>query len=142
MNVMSEAQWRAFLLSDSRTAKLATVRANGAPHCVPIWYCFDGDELVFSSGRSTVKVRNIERDPRVVLSVDNEQFPYGFVSLDGLARVEQLPLDRLREYTTRIAERYVPKGRADAYGDRNAATSEVLVRVQISKVIAWDQMSA
>ena len=38
MRVMSEAEWKAFLTEQPRTAKLATVRADGRPHVAPIWY--------------------------------------------------------------------------------------------------------
>lgn len=141
MYVMTAEQWQRFVLAGSRTAKLATVRRDGRPHCVPVWIIFDGDTIVFSSGRETVKTRNIEHNPHVVLTVDEEQFPYAFVSIEGQASIETPPLPTLRDYTTRIAERYVPAGQAAAFGERNAAATEVLIRVVIDKVIAWGGMS-
>ena len=41
MHVMSEAEWRAFLTDEPRTAKLATVRKDGRPHVAPIWIDLD-----------------------------------------------------------------------------------------------------
>ena len=46
---------RAFLLEAARTGKIATVRADGRPHIVPIWFDLDDDNTVyFNTGESTV----------------------------------------------------------------------------------------
>ncbi|TMD44650.1 MAG: PPOX class F420-dependent enzyme, partial [Chloroflexi bacterium] len=42
------AEQRAFLLEGTRTGKLATVRKDGRPHVVPIWFHLDGNTLVFT----------------------------------------------------------------------------------------------
>ena len=47
---MDDAEWRAFVSEGTRTGKLATVRADGRPHVVPIWFVLDGDDLVFTTG--------------------------------------------------------------------------------------------
>ena len=41
MHVMDEAEWRAFVSHGTRTGKLATTRADGRPHVVPIWFVLD-----------------------------------------------------------------------------------------------------
>src|SRR5829696_949729 len=70
---MSEAEWRAFLAGQARTAKLATVRRDGRPHVAPIWFALDGDEIVFTTGEDTIKGKAIQRDGRVCLCVDDER---------------------------------------------------------------------
>jgi len=72
---MLTAEQRAFLTEQVRTAKLATVRKDGRPHVVPIWFDLDGDTLVFTTGQTSVKAANIRRDPRVCLCVDDEMPP-------------------------------------------------------------------
>ena len=52
---------RAFLLEGTRTGKLATVRADGRPHVVPIWFTLDGDALIFTTGASSIKAKNFRR---------------------------------------------------------------------------------
>jgi len=47
---MSPEEIREFLAHGTRTGKLATVRANGAPHVAPVWFVLDGDDLVFNTG--------------------------------------------------------------------------------------------
>jgi len=51
------------MLDRARTAVLATVRADGRPHAAPIWLDFSGDVLIFMTGESTVKGRNMPAIP-------------------------------------------------------------------------------
>ncbi len=44
---------------------MATVRNDGRPHVVPIWFDLDGDDLVFTTWHTSVKAANLRRDPRV-----------------------------------------------------------------------------
>ena len=67
MTPMTPEEARAFLLHGTRTGNLATVRADGRPHVAPIWFTLDGNDLVFNTGRDSVKGRNMARDPRVML---------------------------------------------------------------------------
>ena len=59
MYEMADDERRAFLLQGTRTGKLATVRRDGRPHVVPIWFLLDGDDVVLTTGADTVKGRNI-----------------------------------------------------------------------------------
>jgi PPOX class probable F420-dependent enzyme len=79
MHTMSPAEARAFLLARPRTAKLATVRADGRPHVAPVWFDLDGDDLRFTTWHASVKAVNLRRDPRVSLCVDDEAPPFAFV---------------------------------------------------------------
>ncbi|MFF7656300.1 PPOX class F420-dependent oxidoreductase [Streptomyces sp. NPDC007983] len=132
---MSRDQWQKFLSEGTRTGKLATVRADGSPHLAPIWFLLDGDDLVFNTGQDTVKGRNLARDPRVSLCVDDERPPFSFVTVRGRAEASD-DLGEVREWATRIAARYVGDDLAEQFGARNGVPGELLVRVHIDKVIA------
>jgi PPOX class probable F420-dependent enzyme len=136
MKQMTPSEWRAFLLSGTRTAKLASVRSDGRPHVAPVWFDLDGNDLIFMTGRDTVKGKNILRDPRVMLSIDDERPPFAFVLIEGTAVASELLPAELLPWSTRIAKRYMGAERADAYGKRNAVIGELLVRVPFTKVIA------
>jgi PPOX class probable F420-dependent enzyme len=125
---------RAFLEAGTRTGRLAVLTAAGWPHVMPIWFVLDGNELVFSTGRNTVKGRHIARDGRVSLCVDDDRPPFAYVHLRGRARIDER--SDLLEWTTRIAERYVGADQAGAYGRRNAVPTEMLVRLGPERVIA------
>ncbi|MEU6772583.1 PPOX class F420-dependent oxidoreductase [Streptomyces sp. NPDC046759] len=138
---MTDDEWRAFVSHGTRTGKLSTVRADGSPHVAPIWFLLDGDELVFNTGRDTVKGRNLARDGRISLCVDDDRPPFHYVVLNGRARLSE-NLDEVRRWATRIAARYMGEERAEEYGARNGVPGELLVRVAIDKVITVKGVSA
>ncbi|MFG2168942.1 PPOX class F420-dependent oxidoreductase [Micromonospora chersina] len=133
---MSDEQWQAFVTAGTRTGKLATVRADGSPHVAPIWFVLDGDDLIFNTGRSSVKGRNLIRDPRAALSVDEEHAPYAFVTVRGTVTISEDPAESL-PWSTRIAARYMGAERAEEYGRRNAVPGELLVRLRAEQVVAF-----
>jgi hypothetical protein len=92
---------RALLLEGTRTGKLAVLTPSGSPHVTPIWFVLDGDEIVFSTGRETVKGRYLRRDDRVSLLVDDERPPFAYVHIRGRARVDEH--SDLLEWTTPCA---------------------------------------
>ncbi len=136
MESMTKAECLEFLQVGTRTGKLATVKANGEPHCVPVWFVIDGDDLLFMTMSTSVKARNLAHHPKVMICVDQESFPYDFVTVVGTAQVEHLPEVELLPYSIRIAERYVGSDRAQESGRRNAVPEEVLVRVRIERFLS------
>lgn len=131
---MTQEEWRAFVSHSTRTGKLSTVRADGSPHIAPIWFVLDGDSFVFNTGKDTVKGRNLARDGRVALCVDDDRPPYSYVVLQGRAEISE-DLDEMLPWATRIGARYMGEEQGDAFGRRNAVPGELLVRVGIEKVI-------
>ncbi|MFE0386781.1 PPOX class F420-dependent oxidoreductase [Streptomyces bungoensis] len=132
---MTDEEWRAFVSYGTRTGKLSTVSADGSPHVAPIWFVLDGGDLVFNTGKETVKGRNLARDGRIALCVDDERPPFHFTVLSGRARLSE-DLDEVRHWATRIAARYMGEERAEEYGARNGVPGELLVRVAVDKVVA------
>jgi len=130
MQSMSRGEVLRFLAEGTRTGKLATASRTGRPHVAPIWFVVDGDDLVFTTGKASVKGRNLAANPRAALSVDVSEFPYDFVVVRGPVAVVENPPDMLA-WTTRLAERYVPAGRAEEYGERNAGLDELLCRLRV-----------
>ena len=128
------------MLGRARTAVLATVRADGRPHVAPIWFDLDDDTLVFMTGETTVKARNMRRDPRVSLCIDEEEPPFHFVVIEGAADLTAGDPDLLY-WATRIGGRYMGPDRADEYGRRNAVEGELLVRVIPQKIVAHKNIS-
>ncbi|MGI8553569.1 MAG: PPOX class F420-dependent oxidoreductase [Dehalococcoidia bacterium] len=122
--------WQEFILSQPRTAKLATVRPDGRPHVAPVWIALDGDTVVFTTMHDTVKAANLRHNPRVMLCVDDEAPPFAFVSVEGVATMSEEPdPEEMLKWTIRIAGRYMGADRAGEFGKRNAVPGEVLVRV-------------
>ena len=137
---MSTDEWRAFVSEGTRTAKLSTVRADGRPHVAPVWFLLDGDDLVFNTGKDTVKGRNLLRDGRVALSVDDERPPFAFALIQGRAEISEDPHELLT-WATRIATRYMGEERGKEFGKRNGVPGELVVRVRIDKVVGYTGMT-
>lgn len=140
MKEMTKAEYREFLLRGTKTGKLATVRRDGRPHVVPIWYDLDGDTLVFTTGGESVKYKSMKRDPRVSLTVDDQTPPYSYVMIEGTVSFPEDPGELLR-WATRIGGRYMGEDQAEAYGKRNSTPGEVIVRIIPSKISAYKDVA-
>ena len=141
MKKMTKDEYIRFINEGTRTGKLATVNKNGSPHVVPIWFLFDGENLIFSTGLNSVKYKNMERDPRVCISVDEEKDLYSFVKIDGTATFNTDPDEQL-VWATKIAARYMGEAVAEAYGKRNSGPEETLVIVKPEKILAYADVAA
>ena len=77
------------LLRRPNFAHLATVRADGSPKLDPIWIdVVDDHTVIMATGRASLKTRNIERDPRVAISVVDMANPYEEGQLRGTTTIE------------------------------------------------------
>jgi PPOX class probable F420-dependent enzyme len=132
---MADDEIHGFLAHGTRTAKVATVAADGRPHVMPVWFVLDGEQLVFTTGKGTLKGKHLRRDGRIALCVDDEEPPFAFVSVRGRAELIEEAED-LVHWTTRIAQRYMGPDEAEAYGKRNAVPDELLVRVTPERIVA------
>ena len=128
---MSPAETLAFLAQDGRTAKLATVRVDGWPDIVPVWFALDGRQIVFTCQSTSVKALNLARDPRAALSVDDEAFPHSFVTVRGTVELATRP-PGFAEWTARIAGRYTDP----AAGARIAEIDDLLARLTPASILA------
>ena len=92
------------LIESGPMAHLSTINPDGSPQVSVIWVGLDGDDLVSGHMAWHIKLRNIDRDPRVVLSFDAPRDPAAFMNpyavLRARATIEPTPecwdlLDRL-----------------------------------------------
>jgi PPOX class probable F420-dependent enzyme len=135
MEIMTDSEWRAFVLEGTRTGKAGVTRKDGTPHVTPIWFVLDGDDLLFTTYHESIKARVLARDPRLSVCVDDQTPPYSYVMMQAEARLTE-DLDELRTWATAIGARYMGADRAEEFGARNAVPGEYLVRARITKVVA------
>ena len=142
---MTKSEIKKFLMKDTFTGKLATVKKNGSPHVVPIWFVVEEinsrnrttvGNIYFTTSRDSVKAKNIQRDSRVSICVDDQTPPFSFVSIYGIGKLIPYRQKEVLKWATKIADHYMGKKNAKAYGERNSGEDEVLVRIRPIKIIA------
>jgi PPOX class probable F420-dependent enzyme len=148
---MSKAEIKKFLMQDTFTAKLTTVNKDGSPHVVPVWFVLDArknlttkkiEDIIFTTYENSLKATNIRRDNRVSICVDDQTPQFSFVTIHGIAKIVRQKYNELLKLNTRIAERYMGKSNAKAYGKRNSTEGVILVRVKPTKIIAEKDIAA
>ncbi|UQA97678.1 PPOX class F420-dependent oxidoreductase [Streptomyces halobius] len=136
---MPQDEWRSFVLTGTRTGKLATNRKDGRPHVTPVWFLLDEEadgQVVFTTWHKSLKYKALCREPRFSLCVDDQEPPYGYVTLECTAELTDNPSELL-SWATRIGARYMGYDHADAYGRRNSVPGEYLVRATVDRAIAF-----
>jgi PPOX class probable F420-dependent enzyme len=122
-NVLSSSQIA--LLGRMRNAILATTGPHGSPHLAPVWYLWDGEAVRISTVRTTQKVADILRDPRVALCVD-DQVAGDYLTIYGVATLVDSP--EVAELTWPLLSRYHHPDEASARWSRiDAEHSHVLI---------------
>ena len=71
------------MLTDTNIAFIATVNKDGSPQVTPVWIHMEGDLIIVNTEVGRVKQLNVERDPRVSISLVDKNDPYKFLGLDG-----------------------------------------------------------
>ncbi len=72
-------------LKEPIITSFATINHDGSPQVTPVWHLYDGEKIRIMSDSSAVKVRNIQRDSRVTLSIASHTEPYQYVLIKGNA---------------------------------------------------------
>jgi PPOX class probable F420-dependent enzyme len=151
MTEMSKTEIRRFLMQGTFTGKLGTIKKDGSSHVVPFWFVLDkrksrdqiGD-IILTTGDTSVKAQNIQRHNRVSICVDDQIPPFSFVTIFGSAKIQPYKQKEVLKWATQIAERYMGKDNAEAYGKRNSEEGLILVRIKPTRIIAekdivsWD----
>ncbi|MEX0151608.1 TIGR03618 family F420-dependent PPOX class oxidoreductase [Microbacterium sp. LMI1-1-1.1] len=86
-------------------AHLSTLMKDGAPHSVPVWVGVEGERLAFFTEAGALKDRNLQRDPRVAVSVTKPDDPLAMAFVRGTA-VERLEGAAALEVVDRISTLY------------------------------------
>lgn len=118
-------------LEDQRFAVLATINPDGTPQLSPVWYELQGDEIMMNTRRGRVKDRNLRRDPRCSICVEDG---YTWIAISGTAHLIDEPgiaQDDIRHLSTinhgeEIAERQM----VDQFSKQVRAT----IRLSIDRV--------
>jgi PPOX class probable F420-dependent enzyme len=115
------------LLDEPNIAVLGTMNADGSPQTSVLWVGRDGDDLVISSARGRRKERNIQRDPRVSLSVFDRNQPERYAEIRGRATVTE---DAGRAFAVSMGEKYNGPGGGQMFLDLPPEVVRVVIRIK------------
>ena len=118
------------LLTSKIPARLAYVWSDGTPRVIPIWFHWNGREIVMATPPKAPKLKALARNPKVSLTIDDNTFPHKVLLIRGTARLE--PLDGIvPEYAT-AAERYFGAERGQAWVKDLRTMISSMVRITIT----------
>lgn len=120
-------------LAEPRFAVLATINEDGLPHQTVVWYAVCGDEILFNTARGRVKDKNMRRDARVSLCIEDG---YRYLKLQGRVRIVDDPAATQADIRA-LAIRYAGPERGEQQA-RNQFCGEqrVSLYLQIEHIIA------
>ncbi len=93
------------LRDDAKTfAFLATLMSDGSPQVTPVWFEWNGEDILINSARGRVKDRNMRRDPHVALAIADPRNPERYVQIRGL--VVEITTEGAWEQANRLSFKY------------------------------------
>ncbi|MDW7982498.1 MAG: TIGR03667 family PPOX class F420-dependent oxidoreductase [Thermomicrobium sp.] len=115
---------------------LATVRKDGQPQVVPVWFLWDGRHVLVYSLPQSQKVRNIRHNPRVSLHFNSDRWANHVTRFDGVGELvpDAPPVTALPAYLRKYAE---------AIGELGMTVSEfateyrALIRIHLERLVHW-----
>lgn len=111
------------LLSEKQIAHIATVMPDGTPQLTPVWVDTDGTAVLFNTAKGRQKHRNLERNPKIAISVVDAANAFRWVSVRGTAEIVTEGADA---HIDKLAKKYLG---LDSYPMRQPGEERVIVRL-------------
>jgi PPOX class probable F420-dependent enzyme len=110
-----------------------SVRADGRPHTVPVWFVWDGETFLIFSQPGNVKLRNVQRNPHITLALDGTKQGTDVVIVEGEAEILSEPRNMLV-----YGEKYASLIKAvGADPERMVADFSQQIRIKPTKFLSW-----
>lgn len=106
-------------------ANIATIGPDGGPQNNPVWFDWDGEHFKFSQTRGRQKYKNLQRDPRIAVSIIDPDDPYRYMEIRG--RVVAIEEDPGNTFINKMAKRYIG---ADEYPYHQPGDERVVMHVE------------
>ena len=135
---MSDEELRAFL-AEHKVVSVATIGPHGRPHLVPLWYTADGTTLRSWTYAKSQKAKNLERDPRATLQVEDGELYHELrgVMMECDVSIERDP-DEVANYGIALFERFVPVNDDVENMVRGQAPKRVGLTFHPTRIVSWD----
>jgi PPOX class probable F420-dependent enzyme len=123
------------------SAAVATTNADGSPHVVPLWFVWPEEAIYLSTRRNGRTWANVERDPRVAVTIDLGRSWVEIAGIEIRGRAEPLPAEHasMRKPISAWHEKYRPLLAGDGFSRFAEEISGLgFLRVVPERVVAWD----
>jgi PPOX class probable F420-dependent enzyme len=110
-------------------AHLATLMADGSPHVTPVWVDYDGANVRVNSAKGRVKDKNMRRDKRVALSIQDPDNPYRYLAIRG--EVAEITENGADAHIDALAKKYLGKER---YPFRSPGEVRVIYKIRPERI--------
>jgi len=117
------------IFSKKAFAHVATVGRDGTPQVTPVWVDYDGTHVRFNTARGRAKDKNLQRSPKVALSVQDPDNPYRYVQVRG--RVVEMTEKDADAHIDALSKKYTGR---DRYANRQPGEVRVIVKILPEKV--------
>ena len=117
------------LLNRPSTCFVATTMVDGSPQLTQTWVDTDGERVLINSVRGFLKVRNIERDPRVAVAVSDPDEPRRYLQVRG--RVVDVTTEGAADHIEKLSQKYLG-GPYPWFGGRDQV--RVIITIEPEKV--------
>jgi PPOX class probable F420-dependent enzyme len=105
-------------------AHLATLMPDGRPQVTPVWVDYDGQYVLINTAQGRQKDRNLQRDRRVALSIQDPDNPYHYLEVRG--SVAERTTSGAEEHIEALAHRYTGQG----YSHREPGEVRVIFKIR------------
>ena len=121
------------ILQDRAYGHVITFNADGRPQVTMVWMDVEGDEVLFNTAEGRLKSKNLRRDPRVIISVQDRSDQQSYLVFHGKATVSEAGADA---HIDKLAKRFLG---ADTYPFRRPGEKRVVVRVKVDRIGGYGQ---
>jgi PPOX class probable F420-dependent enzyme len=115
---------------------VSTLRRDGSPHAVPVWFRYDGESVRIWTDERRAWVRNLRRDPRVAFVVAEMDPPYAGVIVRGEGMVRTRADEATAAEIRAITSRYIPEDEVEEYVTR-WPDLHTIVTIRPSSIAGW-----
>jgi PPOX class probable F420-dependent enzyme len=115
---------------------LGTVRPDGRPHNVPVWFAWHDPTMLIFSMPKTAKVRNLQLSPAVSLALDSADGGQDIVLADGRARLITAAGEHPHFLAGQFRQKYTPL-LGDMPFEQWRSTFSQPVLIHVERIIAW-----
>jgi PPOX class probable F420-dependent enzyme len=116
------------LLQKKAFANLSTLLPDGSPQVTPVWVDYDGKHVRVNSALGRVKDKNMRRDPRVSLAIQDPENPYRYVEIRG--KVVDITQNGADEHINSLSQKYLGN---PVYPGRKPGEVRVLYKIAPEK---------